>query len=105
MKILPKPADSESLRNHSEHGTHWAYRKAYCDCLAAEIRRYIEDEGIPGWEAVAERPEASSLAFKVVKLDRFIDYKGTQMRVLYVEAWYYDEGKRDIVERLFCELS
>lgn len=87
--------------------SHWAYRPHDYNCQIVKIRRYLEENEIPGWKVVSKRTanETSMMEYEIVKFDTEILYDGKKYRVLILEICYYYDGDIDSIERLYTDLK
>lgn len=83
---------------------HWAYHRNNVGTLA-QIRRYIEENQIPGWEEISQGVESGLMDHKIMKFEKSIDFQGKQYKVLFLENWFYDEGEIYQVDNLWYELE
>lgn len=87
--------------------SHWAYRPHDYNCQITEIRRYIEENEIPGWNVVSKRTadETSMMEYEIVKFDTEILYDSKKYRVLILEIRYYYDNDVDSIQRLYTDLK
>lgn len=87
--------------------SHWAYRPHDYGCQIAKIRRYLEENEIPGWKVVSKRAadETSMMEYEIVKFDTEILYDSKKYKVLILEICYYYDDDIDSIERLYTDLK